>query len=90
MTGSKTIRFYHNKSGKILEKNSELFIDEPRRFKSLTRKSSINNIEQFMKNKFGVDYYEVIYFCEEDARTRAVILDAILNDPTLFKSFDEI
>ena len=90
MTGSKTIRFYHNKTGRIVEKNSELFIDEPRRYKSMVGKLSINNIEKFMKNKFGMKYSDIIYVCEEDARIKAVILDAILNDPTICKSFDEI
>ena len=84
----KTIRFCYN--GKIVDKNCELFINEPRRYKMITKKIRIANIEIFMKNKFGIDYTFLKSMCEEYARRDAIMLDAEINGPIHGLGFEEM
>ncbi len=83
----KTIRFSYN--GKIIDKNSDLLLNEPRKYKSLNKKITIINIEDFMKHKFGIEYKYLKYLCEFHARKNAIILDAVINGPIEGDGFEE-
>ena len=83
----KRLRFYYQ--GVVIDKNSELLINEPRRYKMITEKIPITDIENFMKNKFGIDYSYLKYICELHARQNAIILDAIVNGPINGEGFEE-
>jgi hypothetical protein len=83
----KRLRFYYQ--GIVIDKNSELLINEPRRYKMITEKNPITDIEDFMKNKFGMEYKYLKYLCEFHARKNAIILDAIINGPIEGDGFEE-
>ena len=76
----KSVRFSYNNT--ILNKNDELYIDEPRRFKSLKRSFVIEDIDSYIKVRYGYIYK---HRSEEFARWTALVLDALINSPR----FDE-
>lgn len=76
----KSVRFAYK--NKIVNKNAELFIDEPRRFKSLKHVFNIEDVDVYIKIRYGYLYK---YHSEEFARFRALVLDALINSPR----FDE-
>ncbi len=76
----KTVRFSYNNT--ILNKNDELHVDEPRRFKTLKKVVKIEDIDNYIKVRYGYIYK---HDSEEFARWTAIVLDALINSPR----FDE-
>lgn len=77
----KTVRFSYN--NRILNKDAELYINEPRRFKTLNININIKieDMDKYMRVRYG-NWYK---YSEEFARLKAVVLDALINSPR----FDE-